>query len=121
MTQCAEILSRATILCGDFETVVLRFAKGGDFVYLDPPFYRTDVRTFRQYNAEPFGASDLKRLTDLLEELRRRKCSFLLSYAYCDEVKPIFYSAKKIVPLIQLIIAMPGGRGTTFRTDQVIG
>jgi hypothetical protein len=32
-------------------------------------------------------------------------------------VKPIFYSAKKIVPLIQLIIAMPRGRGTTFRAD----
>jgi hypothetical protein len=30
---------------------------------------------------------------------------------------PIFYSAKKIVPLIQLIIAMPRGRGTTFRAD----
>jgi hypothetical protein len=32
-------------------------------------------------------------------------------------LKPIFYSAKKIVPLIQLIIAMPRGRGTTFRAD----
>jgi DNA adenine methylase len=74
----------------DLEAVVRGNARSGDLVYLDPPFFRHTVRVFREYNAEPFGASDLDRLATLLRWLNSRGVTFCLSYADCTESRLAF-------------------------------
>jgi DNA adenine methylase len=83
-------LRNTTLVCDDFEGVVKHFAGPGDFVYLDPPFYRRTERTFREYNARPFDGSDLVRLVDLLHWLDERQIRFLVSYAFCPEAVEAF-------------------------------
>lgn len=87
---CASALRKATVEHSDFEKLVLKHAHTGDFVYLDPPFYRSDVRTFVEYNASPFSGGDLARLCTLLDTLLDRRANFLLSYAYCEEALEAF-------------------------------
>ena len=99
LCRAAEALARARLHCGDFESIVLAHAERGDFVYLDPPFHSSSTRIFTQYNATPFAEGDLGRLTNLLKELSRRKCKFLLSYAHTSEAMKAFakFDLEKIV------------------------
>lgn len=90
LKSAAEKLQSATIVHGDFETVILNYVKKGDFVYLDPPYAIENVRIFRQYGPQTFGLLDLLRLKDLLVEINRRKAKFLLSYAYSPEAIDLF-------------------------------
>lgn len=77
----SEILKNADIKCVDFEDLV-KNAKSGDFVYLDPPFHVSTRRVFREYSQGRFTQSDLERLGTLLNQLDSKGAKFLLSYAY---------------------------------------
>lgn len=77
------------LLIGDFESVVRKNAKRGDFVYLDPPYAIPNQRIFRQYDAATFGYDDFQRLSKLLDWLDRTGAYFLLSYAASDEIKSL--------------------------------
>jgi len=85
----AALLRHAEIFCTDFEPLVNNTRKG-DFVYLDPPYFVTSVRTFREYGPQQFDLSDLKRLEKALIRMDRCGASFLLSYAYCREAFDAF-------------------------------
>lgn len=85
----AVALSHATIRCADFETVCRDMVSEGDLVYLDPPYYVTTRRVFREYSSRPFSASDLERLTDLLLEIDRRRARFVLSYPDCGPMRKL--------------------------------
>lgn len=88
--QNARRLSAATLVHGDFDSVVRKEVKKGDFVYLDPPYAVENRRIFRQYGPQTFGLDDLARLKALLQEIQVRGAHFLLSYACCKEVKEYF-------------------------------
>jgi DNA adenine methylase len=79
-------LRRAQVVCCDFREI-LSAATKGDFVYLDPP-YATSDGGFCEYASTPFTSLSLKSLLSELEELDRKGAKFLLSYAFCKEIKP---------------------------------
>jgi len=79
----AKALRRASLECVDFCEAGKRNAESGDFVYLDPPYYRPRKRVFREYSSRPFAAEDIARLQRLLRVLDKRKAKFLLSYPAC--------------------------------------
>jgi DNA adenine methylase len=81
----AKLLRRSRIRCEDFEKLVFRHVREGDFVYLDPPYAVGNRRVFRQYDSRSFGIDDLRRLGRVLEEIDRRRAHFVVSYAYCRE------------------------------------
>lgn len=81
----AMLLGRASLRTQDFEEVIRRQVQKGDFVYLDPPYAVGNRRVFKQYGPQTFGSDDLRRLSNLLEEIDRRGAHFLVSYAYCSE------------------------------------
>lgn len=87
---CAKLLQRATLECDDFEPILLKHAKRGDFVYLDPPYAVGNRRVFKQYGPHSFGTADLARLQDILRVLDERGAEFVLSYAYCKEALNVF-------------------------------
>ncbi len=86
----AKRLSGVTIECGDFEDVIRRYARKGDFVYFDPPYAVSARRIFSEYGKKSFGKDDLERLRQLLRELDKRSVAWVLSYAYSKEALETF-------------------------------
>ena len=90
LKRCSAALQNTTIMTGDFEKVVGARVKPGDFVYLDPPFFQSTRRVFREYNSRPFEAADLARLTRLLRLIDEAGATFVVSYAACPEARAAF-------------------------------
>ena len=86
--RCASALRRAELIDGDFEDVAER-ATTGDFVYLDPPYAKRGSRRRGEYGYDSFDTPDLNRLSRCLWDLDRKGAMFLLSYAYCREIRAI--------------------------------
>lgn len=84
----AKMLKKAILLSADFGAT-LRHLRKNDFVYLDPPFAATGVRTFVEYGKQSFGADDLERLSRHLNRIDRRGAFFLVSYANCPRAREI--------------------------------
>ncbi len=77
---CSSYLQRAKFVSGDFE-LVLKKAKLGDFVYLDPPYSVKARRIFNEYDRSSFNEEDIKRLKQWLDKLTIQGVVFLLGYA----------------------------------------
>lgn len=94
----AKQLNDAAMICGDFEEIVLKNARKGDLVYLDPPYAQANVRIFSQYGPDVFGLDDLSRLKKMLHILDNKGIDFVLSYAFCEEAEDLFgcWSSEKI-------------------------
>lgn len=85
----ASLLRRARFSSLDFEKFLDASVSRDDFVYLDPPYAVANRRVFRQYDPNTFGTEDVDRLSSLLELINKRKASFVVSYAYSAEIKPL--------------------------------
>ena len=83
-------LSSATLKNADFREI-LKEAKKGDFIYVDPPYikYEKNYDAFRKYNKKVFSRKDLE---DLAFELNRLKdkCKILVSNFDLPFVKELF-------------------------------
>lgn len=65
------------ILSDDYEKVV-KTAKKGDFIYLDPP-YDSDTSAFNSYTENGFDKEEQKRLARVFKELDEKGCYVMLS------------------------------------------
>jgi len=84
----AKLLKGAKLLSGDFGATLCHLRRN-DFVYLDPPFAATGVRTFIAYGKSSFAADDLDRFSRHLDRIDRRSAFFLVSYADCAPARKI--------------------------------
>lgn len=82
--KCSRRLRPARFMSGDFEKV-LKNAKKGDFVYMDPPFAVRARRIFREYDPGTFTHKDIPRLRAQMERLDSAGIDFVVSYAESDE------------------------------------
>lgn len=98
LTSASKLLSRAKLVAGDFTNVV-KLARAGDFVYLDPPYTTSKRRVFREYTEKEFRQEDVLRVREALLTLHRAGASFVLSYADCPEARAIAvgFGAHRIV------------------------
>jgi DNA adenine methylase len=76
----SKLLKKAKILNYDFEKFCDEYAAHGDFVYLDPPYYKDGQRVFNEYSRTPFTPDDFSRLTTVLQRLDSRGAKFLLTF-----------------------------------------
>lgn len=90
LRRAANLLRKAKLYSGDFESIVEREVRPGDFIYLDPPYAVANRRIFRQYSATTFGFDDLQRVADLLYAIEAVGAHFVLSYAFCAEALQAF-------------------------------
>jgi DNA adenine methylase len=86
--RCASALKSAKLMSADFETV-LQLVNKNDFVYLDPPYAKTDSRPRGEYGYHSFGVHDIPRLKEALRRVDSLGATFLLSYAHCGEIADI--------------------------------
>lgn len=76
----SDALKKATIVCGDYKTVLRKYAKAGDFVFLDPPYLPvTPSGDFKRYTKEQFHEEDHRQLAGLVRELESRGCRVVLT------------------------------------------
>lgn len=78
------------ILNKDFEDV-LKLAKKGDFVYLDPPYDPvSDSSSFTGYSKSGFGIDDQKRLKEACDILNKKDVKFLLSNSDTKFIRDLY-------------------------------
>ncbi len=80
LRDASRVLQNATIICGDYTTVLSEYAKPGDFVFLDPPYIPiSEYSDFKRYTKEQFGISDHSRLAVEFSRLHSLGCHLLLT------------------------------------------
>lgn len=92
----ASLLKDTTIMNATYE-MPLRNAKKGDFVFLDPPYFRDKDSNFVQYNAHMFREEDHRNLKKITEDLTSREVKVMITNRYCAEVSSIFGSFRMAV------------------------
>jgi DNA adenine methylase len=82
--QCSRRLRGTRFVRGDFERV-LRHARKGDLVYMDPPYAVRARRVFCEYDPSTFTHEDIKRMRSWMLNLHSKRIQFVVSYAESDE------------------------------------
>jgi DNA adenine methylase len=76
-----KVLKNAIISRNDFE-VILRKARKGDLIYLDPPYVTGHSNNgFIEYNSKIFSWHDQKRLRKVVGVLHKKGCKIIMSNA----------------------------------------
>lgn len=87
---CASVLRGFTIRQGDFE-VGLADVERGDFVYLDPPYYKLGgYSDFNRYTPDQFREADHMRLASVCRELDAGGVKWALSNSDTPLVRRLF-------------------------------
>lgn len=93
-------LQNVRIIHGDFSTVIASEIRENDFVYLDPPYVKSEGRIFNEYVKGHFNHQDTHRLAVLLREIHSKGAFFLLSFiddAIIEEIATEWGSEKYLV------------------------
>lgn len=76
---------------------VLKIAKKGDFIYLDPPYHPLNATSsFTSYTKEQFGANDQIELRNAFAELSKRGCYVMLSNSDSEFINDIYSEVKDV-------------------------
>lgn len=73
----------------DFEESINNIKKG-DFVYIDPPYYPLNEKSFTDYTKLGFQKHDHERLIKYCKKLNEMGVNFMLSNSNCDYIKNNF-------------------------------
>jgi len=97
----SESLKKAHLLCADFDAV-LKTAKRGDFIYLDPPYVPVGkFSDFKRYTKDQFYEADQERLAEKFRKLAGNGCFVLLSNSFNEK------TAKLYSKFLQRTVQMP--------------
>ena len=83
-------LKKARLISADFETI-LRTARCGDFVYLDPPYPPLNgTAFFTHYTKTRFNGDDQERVSTVFRDLDQRGCRVLVSNADMSSIRELY-------------------------------
>lgn len=85
----ADLISSSELVLGDFHDVVSSRVQRDDFVYMDPPYLKSEGRIFSEYVKGHFRLLDLERLDDLLSVIDNIGARFIVSFIDDDVILPI--------------------------------
>lgn len=76
----AEVLKRTEIVCGDYLIVLEKYARPGDFIFLDPPYLPiSEYADFKRYTKEQFYEEDHVDLAKEVFRLQELGCTVVLT------------------------------------------
>ena len=76
----SKVLKNTTIVHGDYKDVLYDYAKPGDFIFLDPPYFPiSQYSDFKRYTKEQFHDEDQIKLAAEVKRLRDIGCHVLLT------------------------------------------
>ena len=74
------MLQHADIICGDFESVLEKYAQKDDFIFLDPPYIPvSEYADFKRYTKEQCYEEDQRILGEEVHRLVERGCKVMLT------------------------------------------
>lgn len=74
------VLQKAQIVCGDYKTVLNKYAEPGDFIFLDPPYLPiSEWADFKRYTKEQFYEEDHIELAEEVMRLHHLGCHIILT------------------------------------------
>lgn len=85
----SELMQNSSVLLGDFCEVVGGQVKKNDFVYLDPPYVKSEGRIFSEYVKGHFCRADLERLGELLQHINDVGAYFIVSFINDEAIASI--------------------------------
>lgn len=86
----ATLLKKATIKLSDYAKI-LKNAKAGDVVYLDPPYPPLNgTAYFTHYTKERFGSDDQIEVARMAIKLRDRGCTVVLTNADTPQIRKLY-------------------------------
>ena len=97
LKDCSAALQNTTIMNSDYKEI-LDLARRGDFVYMDPPYYKETPKSFVGYNSKEFTEEDHERLALECEFLTKRGVMFALSNSNTDFILNL-YKKYNIYPI----------------------
>ncbi|MBO6940604.1 MAG: DNA adenine methylase [Deltaproteobacteria bacterium] len=90
LIMASAALQSAEIQCQGFEGL-LRSAKPGDFIYLDPPYEPVSrTASFTSYSKDGFSQEDQTRLRDVFAALDQRGCKLMLSNSDVPFIRELY-------------------------------
>lgn len=97
LDRVSELIKNVIFTCSDFE-VSIGNAKKGDYVYLDPPYFPENKKSFTKYTANGFGLDSHKKLFRLTKKISNNNVLFLMSNSNVVFVEKYFdkYNIEKI-------------------------
>jgi DNA adenine methylase len=83
--------SDAIIEVRDYKEALLKHAKEGDFIYLDPPYRPTSSTAyFTKYTDAGFTDTDQRDIANIFETLNERRCRVMLSNSNTPLIKELY-------------------------------
>jgi DNA adenine methylase len=115
----AKLLKRATVVCSDFEEIVLR-SKKGDLVFVDPPYtVKHNNNGFIKYNETIFHWDDQVRLAEIIRKRSKSGANFIITNAYHDSLIELYRDIAKVFRLTRASVI--SGRGDARgQTDEAL-
>lgn len=90
LQRVSSVLRPASLLCGDFETILLT-ARRGDFVYLDPPYPPLNgTSNFTRYTPLTFPTTEQDRLANIVRNLDQRGCLVMVTNADTPLIRALY-------------------------------
>jgi len=90
LREVSKLLKNVRIKKSSFENV-LTWAKKGDFVYFDPPYYPlTNRKSFTTYTKENFLEKEQQELARIFRLLDKRGCQLMLSNSDTEFIKNLY-------------------------------
>lgn len=87
----SEVLQRAQIICGDYISVLKRYARSGDFIFLDPPYLPVSAYAdFKRYTKEQFYEEDHVELANEVVRLQELGCHVILTNSNHPLVRELY-------------------------------
>jgi DNA adenine methylase len=86
---CSKLLQSASVMNADYRDVT-SLARGGDFVYLDPPYHKELPSSFTGYNSQEFSEADHRLLAEECKALSQRGVLFALSNSNTQFVNDLY-------------------------------
>ncbi len=88
----SDALRNAEIISCDFADVIGR-ANDGDFIFVDPPYAKSNGSSFIKYNQALFTWDDQTRLHTALNQARQRGALIVLTNANCQEIQELYVNS----------------------------
>lgn len=86
----SDFLKNVTIEHSDFENSISKVKKG-DLIFLDPPYtIAHNLNGFVQYNQKIFSLEDQYRLSNAVDQIKKKGAFYILTNAAHEKVKEIF-------------------------------
>ncbi|MDI6738126.1 MAG: DNA adenine methylase [Nanoarchaeota archaeon] len=90
LKEISALLQNVTVKALPFENVA-NYAKTGDFIYLDPPYYPLKKgKSFTTYTKEAFLEKEQEKLSEVFRSLDKKGCKIMLSNSDTDFIKKLY-------------------------------